>query len=46
MHDQKDLRKCKVWAPHSHEELRVGKGDWWVVCGLLKWEGDYCDHDL
>jgi hypothetical protein len=34
--DQGDLRKCKVWAPHSCEELRVSKGSRWVMCDLLK----------
>ncbi len=38
-HDQGDLGKCGVGASHSHKGLGVGKGNLWVVCGFLKWEG-------
>jgi hypothetical protein len=31
---------CKIEASHSHKKLGVGKGTLWVVCGLLKWEGE------
>jgi hypothetical protein len=27
VHDQRGLGKCKVGTPHSHEGLRVGRGN-------------------
>jgi hypothetical protein len=32
------LGKCWVGAPHLHE--RLGRGNKWVVRGLLKWYGE------
>jgi len=40
VHDQRDLGKCKVRAPYSPKWLGASKGNYWVVCGLLKWEGN------
>jgi hypothetical protein len=34
------LGKCRVGASHSHKMLGADKGNWWVVCDLLKWEGE------
>jgi hypothetical protein len=28
------------WGPHSHEGLGANKGNYRVLCGLLKWEGE------
>ncbi len=39
MHDQRDLEKCRVGASHSHKRFGANKGNQWVVCGFLKWEG-------
>ncbi len=40
VHEQRGLGKCKVGASHSHERLMANKGNYWMVCGLLKWEGE------
>ncbi len=40
MHDQRGLGKCRVGASHSHKRLMANKRNYWMVCGLLKWEGE------
>jgi hypothetical protein len=35
----KGLGKCRVGVAHSHERLKVDKGNRWMMCGLLKWYG-------
>ncbi len=44
VYDKKGLEKCKVDASHSHKGLGASKGNQWVVCGLLNWEGDLVEN--